>query len=418
MMVLGCKVNDYEAHYLQEQLDKDYIQVGFNEEADIYIIFSCCVTNIAESKTRKFIHRVKKEHPHAYTVVVGCYVQSKHDDEVFKDVDLLVGSSHKDQIKEYIDKMIKKDLYEKNISPCFEELFMSDYKGKTRSFLKVQDGCDQFCAYCIIPYARGRERSGEFNKLIAQAQRLSQHSKEIVLTGIHTGRYRDGEHDLADLIFELSKIKELSTIRLSSIEITEINDRIIKQMQGGKLAHHLHIPVQAGSDHILKAMRRPYTISEFLDKIGMIRRAVPDILISTDLIVGFPGETDEMFEETLAFIKKAAFSFIHCFPYAKKSGTAASNMDDQVPGDIKRQRVKRVAELQTTITADILSRYIGKQVTVLTETYKAGFTSGHSKEYLPVSIMGKIDSGKLVKVRIINVKNGRIVGEVNTDAIE
>ncbi len=418
MMVLGCKVNDYEAHYLKEQLDKDYTEVKFNEEADIYIVFSCCVTNIAESKTRKFIHRIKKEHPNAYTVVIGCYVQSKHDDEVFKDVDLLVGSSHKDKIKEYIDKMVKADLYEKDITPKFEELFMADYKGKTRSFLKIQDGCDQYCAYCIIPYARGHERSGDFYKLIDQAKRLAEHSKEIVLTGIHTGRYHDGDHDLAELISELSKINDLETIRLSSIEITEINDKIIKEMKGGKLAHHLHIPVQAGSDDILKAMYRPYTIKEFLDKIEDIRKEIPDILISTDLIVGFPGETDELFARTIDFIKEANLSFIHCFPYAKKDGTKASLSKDQIPGDIKKARAQKVAEVQKDITEKIWSSYIGKKVTVLTEVYKDGFTSGHSKEYLPISIMAKIDSGKMVNVKIINTKSGRMIGEVSEDVVE
>ncbi len=415
MMVLGCKVNDYEAHHLKEQLDADgYTEVGFDEEADVYIVYTCCVTNIAESKTRKYIRRIKRDHPGAYVVAVGCYVQAKPADEVFGDIDLLVGSSDKDKIKDYIDKAEKANLRRDDVGTSFEDLYLSGYKDKTRAYLKVQDGCDQFCTYCIIPYARGRERSADFDGLVAQAKVLAKTTPEIVLTGIHTGRYRDGDHDLASLLRELIHIEGLKTVRLSSIEINEVNDEIIALMkENDVLAHHLHIPLQAGSDKVLKAMHRPYDMATYKKRIAEIREAVPDILISTDLIVGFPEESDDDFAVTLANIADIGFSFIHCFPYAKKDGTVAATMKGQISGDIKKARAKQVAELQTSITADIMASYLNKSVKVLIETIRDGFSFGHAKEYLPVLVMGKYESGRMLDVKITKVKDGRIIGEVN-----
>ena len=420
MMVLGCKVNDYEAHHLKEQLDSDgYTEVDFDKEADVYIVYTCCVTNVAESKTRKYIRRIKNGHPEAYVVVVGCYVQAKPDGEVFSDIDLLVGSSDKDKIKEYIDRREKANLRSDVVSTSFENLYLSNYKDKTRAFLKVQDGCNQFCAYCIIPYARGRERSADFNTLIAQAKDLAKTTPEIVLTGIQTGRYRDGEYDLAALLKELIHIEGLKTVRLSSIEINEVTDEIIDLMrENDVLAHHLHIPLQAGSDNILKAMRRPYDIATYKRRIAQIREAIPDILVSTDLIVGFPDESEEDFATTLANLKDIAFSFVHCFPYAKKEGTIASRMKGQIPGDIKKKRAKQVAKLQASISEDIMASYLGKTVKVLIETWRDGFSFGHSKEYLPILVMGKYESGRMLEVKITKVKDGRMIAEVIDSVIE
>ncbi len=411
MMVLGCKVNDYEAHSLKDRLDKEYQEVKFNEEADIYIIFTCCVTNVAEAKTRKFIHRVKREHPDAYLVVVGCYVQARHDAQVLKDIDLIVGSQYKDKIKEYIDQGIKADLYKEEIDRHFETLPLNTYKGKTRSFLKVQDGCDQYCSYCVIPYARGHERSGDIDELYHQAKVLSEHSKEIVLTGIHTGRYKDKGNKLSDLIARLEKIETIETIRLSSIEVTEVDDDIIRHIKEGKLAPHLHIPLQAGSDTVLKDMHRPYTIEEYKRRIFKIKEEVPEILISTDLIVGYPTETDELFEETLENLKDLRFSFIHCFPYAKKSGTKAALLKD-LGTDIKKERARRVAALDVKIARELQDSYLNKTLEVLIEEKKEGFSFGHSKEYLPLYVMGDHPSGDLLKIKVIKVKDGKMIGEV------
>lgn len=415
-MVLGCKVNDYEAHYLKEQMDKDYREVNFNEEADVYIIFTCCVTNTAEAKTRKFIRHVRREHPEAYLCVVGCYVQSKHDDKIFEDVDLLVGSKHKGKIKEYIDRKEKADLFDKFENDRFEDLFVNEYRGKTRAYLKIQDGCNQFCTYCVIPYARGAERSAAFAKIIAQAKILAKNSKEITLTGIHTGRYRDEDHDLYDVLKALCAIDELKTIRLSSIEITEVSDKIAKLVaENDKIAKHLHIPLQAGSDEILKAMHRPYTVSEFKDRIAKLRVMIPGLLVSTDLIVGFPSETDELFMKTKETLRAIGFSFVHVFPYAKKDHTVAATMKEQISADVKKQRVRAIIKMQKEITAKIQENYLDREVFVLAETFEDGFTFGHSKEYLPVYVLGNYVGGTFLKVRITKVKDGRIIGEVMED---
>ncbi|MCR4854995.1 MAG: MiaB/RimO family radical SAM methylthiotransferase, partial [Erysipelotrichaceae bacterium] len=291
MMILGCKVNDYEATYVREKLDQHFTETDFKDKADLYLIFTCCVTNTAEAKTRKFIHDARRNNPEAYIVAIGCLSQISPEAEVFEDVDLLIGSQRKDEIVDLILDHAKGKLVEKEISSDFEHLYVESYPTRSRSFLKVQDGCNQFCSYCIIPYARGRERSGDHVKILEEAKILSRINKEIVLTGIHTGRYNDGEYDLYMLLNDMKDIEDLETIRLSSIEITEISDRIIELMASNeKFARHLHIPVQSCNDEILRSMSRPYTIEEFKNRVAYIRERIPDISISTDLIVGFPGE--------------------------------------------------------------------------------------------------------------------------------
>ncbi|MBQ2233059.1 MAG: tRNA (N(6)-L-threonylcarbamoyladenosine(37)-C(2))-methylthiotransferase MtaB, partial [Erysipelotrichaceae bacterium] len=343
MMVLGCKVNDYEATYVRENMNKYFSETDFKSKADIYLIFTCCVTNTAEAKTRKFIHAARRNNPDAYIAAIGCLSQIKSDSEVFEDVDLIIGSDSKDKIVDLILEGVKKNVVSKEISKDFEDLYIASYPTKSRSFLKIQDGCNQFCSYCIIPYSRGRERSGDHTKILQEARTLAKTNKEIVLTGIHTGRYNDGEYDLYHLLKDLCEIEELKTIRLSSIEITEINDSIIQLMkENEKLAHHLHIPVQTCSNAILKAMRRPYTIEEYIDRVEFIRSQIPAISISTDLIVGFPNENEMEFEETLENLRKIAFSFIHVFPYSRKAGTSADKMEGHIDPRIKKERVKQV----------------------------------------------------------------------------
>ena len=258
MMILGCKVNDYEATFVRENMNRYFKELDFKQKADIYLIFTCCVTNTAEAKTRKFIHSARRNNPEAYVAAIGCLSQIKSDSEVFKDVDLIVGSDEKDRIVDLIVSGIKMNTVHDKISTEFEDLFIRSYPSKSRSFLKIQDGCNQFCSYCIIPYSRGRERSGRHERILEEAKELVKTNKEIVLTGIHTGRYNDGEYDLCRLLKDLSEIEGLETIRLSSIEITEITDEIIELMKKcEKIAHHLHIPVQSCNDDILKMMKRP-----------------------------------------------------------------------------------------------------------------------------------------------------------------
>ncbi len=412
--VLGCKVNDYEATVLKNKLiENGYQEVSFKEKADIYVIFTCCVTNTAESKTRKMVHHARNTNPDAYVVAVGCLVQIKGDSKDFDVADLIVGSKDKDKLFD----LIKDGIKSKNVSQLntkFTELYLDTYPGKSRSFLKVQDGCNQFCSYCIIPYARGRETSANHLKVIEQAKKLSKTSKELVLVGIHTGRYNDGEYKLYDLLKDLCAIDDLKTIRLSSIEITEIGDDIIKLIKtSNKLAHHLHIPLQAGSDSVLKAMNRPYTIEQFKDRINYIRKEIKDISISTDLIVGFPNESEEDFKETLDNLSDIKFSFIHCFPYARKSGTKADSLSGHIDERIKKERLYKVQEIEKQYTLAYRSSFINKEMELLVEKCDEENVYGYIKEYFYVCAKGKGNIGDIVKVIIDEVKENEVIGHVS-----
>lgn len=413
MMVLGCKVNDYEATFVREKMNRYYTEVDFKDKADIYLIFTCCVTNMAEAKTRKFFHQARRNNPDAYIVAIGCLSQIKGDTKDFEDVDLIIGSDNKDKVVDLINEHEFGYKVNKDLKKDFEELFIESYPTKSRSFLKVQDGCNQFCSYCVIPYSRGRERSANHNSIIEQAKILSKTNKEIVLTGIHTGRYNDGEYNLYDLLCALCKIDGLETIRLSSIEITEITDEIVELMKtNSKIAHHLHIPVQSCSNQILKSMNRPYTIEWFKQRVKYIRDSIEDISISTDLIVGFPNESDELFNETINNLKDIEFSFIHVFPYSRKKGTKADIMDNHIDPKVKKERVKKVIELEKNITLNFHNKFINKQCTVLIEKCDDKFSYGYTKEYIYTKINGVFEVGSLVNVIINKVGN-----EVIADAV-
>ncbi|MCR4634026.1 MAG: tRNA (N(6)-L-threonylcarbamoyladenosine(37)-C(2))-methylthiotransferase MtaB [Erysipelotrichaceae bacterium] len=413
MMVLGCKVNDYEATYVRENMNKYYKETDFKSKADIYLIFTCCVTNTAEAKTRKFIHAARRNNPEAFICAVGCLSQIRSESEVFDDVDLIIGSDQKDKIVDLIRQEERKNLVSSSISADFEHLYIESYPTKSRSFLKIQDGCNQFCSYCIIPYSRGRERSADHEKILEEAKILARENKEIVLTGIHTGRYNDGDFDLYRLLKEMVKIEELETIRLSSIEITEITDGIIDLMaENKKLARHLHIPVQSCSNAILKAMHRPYSIEEFIERISYIRERIPDISISTDLIVGFPGEDQELFNETLENLEKIRFSFIHVFPYSRKSGTAADRMDGHIDPRIKKGRVKQIMDFEKSYTRDYYSSFIGKKVEVLIEKSNNGISSGYCKQYIYIDIDEDLTVGEIYDVIVDEVNEEGVKGHV------
>ena len=414
MMILGCKVNDYEATVLKNKLlENGYKEVSFKEIADIYIIFTCCVTNTAESKTRKMVHRARNTNPDAYVVAVGCLVQIKGDSYDFDAADLIVGSKDKDKLFDLIDKNVKSKI----VSPLnndFNNLTLESYPGKSRAFLKVQDGCNQFCAYCIIPYARGRETSGRHEDIIKQARILSKSSKELVLVGIHTGRYFDGEYHLYDLLKELCEIEELETIRLSSIEVSEINDDIIDLMAtNNKLAHHLHIPIQSGSDEILKSMHRPYTIKEYKDRITYIRSKIEDISISTDLIVGFPGESEELFNETINNLKDIEFSFIHVFPYARKTGTVADKLEGHIDEKIKKERLYKVENMQEPLTIKFINKYKGHNLKMLVEKKDNDYVYGYTKQYFYLKAKGDGNVGDVVNVVVDKVSSDEVLGHVS-----
>lgn len=410
MMVLGCKVNDYEATYLRTKLRERFTEVSFKDVADCYIIFTCCVTNTAEAKTRKMFHRARALNPDAYVVAVGCMSQVRSDSSDFDGVDLIVGSADKDNLVNMIIEGATGNKVKDLKDLPFEELYLDTYPGKSRAFLKIQDGCNQFCTYCIIPYARGRERCADHLTVLKQCENLKGETKEIVLTGIHTGRYNDNGYTLTDLLMDMVKIDGIETIRLSSIEITEITDGIIDLMATNpKIGRNLHIPVQAMSNEVLSAMHRPYTIEEFIERIEYIRNRVPGVSISTDLIVGFPGESDEIFENSLANLERIRFSFIHVFPYAAKKGTAADLMKNKVPEISKKKRVLKIIDLEKKYTEEYQRTFIGREVEVLIERCVNGVSSGYSKEYFYVEAEGEYEIGSIQKF---------IVSELSEDGVK
>ena len=320
---LGCKVNTYESEYVASLLEEhEYTVTSFDDVCDIYIINTCTVTNQSDSKSRKIIHQAIRKNPNACIVAMGCFIEASKDIQI-DGVDIYIGNKDKSKIVSLIEEWFQnrkviRDLYP-NLGLEFEDMEITKIKDHTRAFVKIQDGCENFCTYCIIPYVRGKCRSKKKETVISEVTNLVKNGyKEIVLTGIHTGNYgADLDYDFASLLEELIQIEGLKRLRISSIEITELNDRVLSIIEKSSIiCDHLHIPLQAGSNHVLKMMNRKYDLAYYQEKIEKIRKIRPDISISTDIIVGFPGETEEDFESTLAFSKQIKFSKIHAFPYS------------------------------------------------------------------------------------------------------
>lgn len=412
---LGCKVNTYESQSINDSLkEMGYIEVDYKENADVYIVFTCAVTNTAASKSRQKINQAKRQNPNAIICVVGCYVQinaeKMKEDEA---IDILVGSSGKSLIPALIKDALENKTKKLNVNNVlvntkFELLPTKEFNHQTRAFLKIQDGCNQFCSYCIIPYARGNERSLDPKLVIEQAQQLSTHHKEIVLSGIHTGRYGRGtDVDLTTLIKRiLTEVKDVQRIRISSIEITEITDELIDLIKNNhRVCSHLHIPIQSACNKTLKNMNRPYTVENFIERVNYIRKEIKNISISTDLIVGFAGETIEDFNECIDNLKVINFSFMHVFPYSIKTGTVASKMNDQVIDQDKKERVKICTSLSNDLYFSYMSSFINKELEVLVEKNENGYSIGHSSEYLKVMIDGNFKKNTIVKVTCTHLKD-------------
>lgn len=394
---LGCKVNSYESRIMTE----DLINAGYVEEkdnnipADIYIINTCSVTNTADSKSLKLIRQAIKKNKDAIIVVCGCLAQAKPETVNIEGVDIVIGNKNKSKVSEYINEYVKNknkktDIYDiSNVE--FETMKLNNFD-KTRAFIKIQDGCNNFCAYCIIPYTRGSVRSKPREDILNEIDHLTLNGhKEIVLTGIHTGNYGSefDNYDFADLLNEIVKIKKLSRIRISSIEITELNDRVLEIIKNNNvLVNHLHIPLQSGSDEILKLMNRKYDTKYFIEKINKIRKIRPDISITTDVIVGFPNETDKNFNETIETIKKVDFSKLHVFPYSKREGTKAATMEGQIKEEVKKQRVMELLKLSKELENKYMNKFIGKTLTFIPEVYKDGYLIGHTGNYLLIKLKG------------------------------
>jgi threonylcarbamoyladenosine tRNA methylthiotransferase MtaB len=395
---LGCKVNLYETEVVINIFKNNgYKIVPFNEKADIYIINTCTVTNTSDQKSRKMIRQAIKRNKDAIIVVMGCYSQLKSNElNKLDDVDIIIGNKDKTKILEYIENILDEkekivDIYDIN-KVEFEDMTIDNFLNHTRAFVKIQDGCNNYCSYCIIPYARGNVRSKDKNKVITEVTSLVNNGyKEVVLTGIHTGHYGADltNYDFADLLNDIIKINGLKRIRISSIEITEINDKVLNILKSSNvIADHLHIPLQSGNDKILKLMNRKYDTNYYLNKIEEIRSIRPDIAITSDVIVGFPDETEEDFNDTYNFIKKINLSALHIFPYSKREGTKAASMPNQIDNNIKKERVKKLMTLSKELELNYMNKFINKELDIIPEEYKDGYVIGYSSNYLKVRVKG------------------------------
>lgn len=401
IITLGCKVNSYESNFMKEALVKNgFSFCNLNEKCDILILNTCTVTDTSDKKSLKEVRRLKRENPNAILVVCGCSVQNdktKYDD---LGINILMGNINKSNIvsiiEKYLDDNTPVEYVAKTRDLPFENMEV-DISDHTRAYIKIEDGCDNFCSYCIIPFVRGKKRSKDFSLVLREVQHLANNGyKEIVLTGIDTGGYESNGKDLTDLIHEMSKINGIERIRQSSIEITQINEKFINELKyNNKICDHIHIPLQSGSDSILKLMNRKYDLKYFFDKIDMIRSVRPDISITTDVIVGFPGETEEMFLETMETCKKINFSKIHAFPYSERKGTKASMMDGKVPEIVKHERVKKLLELSDSLEKSYYDKFKGKKLDVLIEEVNEFGSKGHTSNYLMVHTNEKLQKGEI-----------------------
>ena len=416
-VTLGCKVNAYESEYILSSF-KDRGYEITNDIADIYIVNTCSVTNTSDAKSRKVINRLIRENPNSIIVVMGCMIEANKDMEI-PGVSLIIGNKDKNKVVDLVenylkDKQVRKILYD-NFDDTFEDMFITNMTSHTRAFVKIQDGCENFCSYCIIPYTRGKQRSKDPDLVIKEIETLvSNGYKEIVLTGIHTGHYgSDLQTTFPDLLKKIVKINGLERLRISSIEITELNDEFFEVLKDNPIiVSHLHIPLQAGSDTVLQAMNRKYLTNYFENKVKKIREIRPDISLTTDVIVGFPGETEEQFQETLDFVSKIKFTKVHVFPYSRRKGTKADTMPNQIPENIKKERVKRLIDLSNKLEKEYLDLFLNKEVEVLIEEEYPDYSLGHTGNYLKVKVLKPFKSNELIKVKIIKREDLMLIGEV------
>lgn len=421
---LGCKVNTYESEYvIKEFLKRGYTLTDFSDEkADIYLINTCTVTNTSDQKSRKMIRQARKKNKDAVVVAMGCFTQIRNNDNQIMDfVDVVIGNKDKSRIVDLTEEFIKNKRKIANIEDIneadFDDMEISYFNTRTRALVKIEDGCENFCSYCIIPYVRGRVRSKRPEKVIEEVKRLVNNGyKEIVLTGIHTGHYGADlkDYDFSDLLLELEKIDNLDRIRISSIEITELNDKFLSVLRKSKkIVNHIHIPLQAGSDHILKLMNRKYDKKYYLDKINKIRKIRPDMAVTTDVIVGFPLESDYDFNETIAFVKEVSFAGGHVFPFSRRNGTPAAKMSGQITKEEKHIRCKKLISVFDSLEESYYKKHIGCTLTVIAETYEDGTLTGHTDNYLKVRFKGPEKLlGLEVNVKLNEYKDKMLFGEV------
>ncbi|OXM86121.1 tRNA (N(6)-L-threonylcarbamoyladenosine(37)-C(2))-methylthiotransferase MtaB [Paenibacillus rigui] len=427
---LGCKVNFYDTEAIWQLFKQDgYEQVDFESTADVYVINTCTVTNTGDKKSRQMIRRAIRRNPEAIVAVTGCYAQtSPAEIMAIPGVDLVIGTQDRDKIMPYVQQLQQERQpinAVRNIMKTrqFEELDVPDFADRTRAFLKIQEGCNNFCTFCIIPWSRGLMRSREPESVIKQAHMLVDAGyQEIVLTGIHTGGYGEDmeNYSLAKLLWDLDKVDGLKRIRISSIEASQITDEVLDVLNGSdKMCRHLHIPLQAGDDSVLARMRRKYTTAEFGGKIERIHKIMPGVAITTDVIVGFPGETEEMFRAGYRFMEQMQFSEMHVFPYSKRTGTPAARMEDQIDEELKNSRVHELIDLSERMQLSYAKQFEGQVLEVIPErAHKGepgkGLIMGYSDNYLQLVFEGSEDLiGSVVQVKVnqagVNESRGQLV---------
>lgn len=414
---LGCKVNAYETEAIEKSFkEHGFTSVSFDGPADVYVVNTCTVTNIADRKSRQMLHKAKKNNPNGVVIAVGCYVQAPQCTLTTDDaVDILVGNSEKSKVYDIYEDYIGRTESERtsfkehpaDVDSSYEQLFVDTAGERTRANIKIQDGCNQFCSYCIIPYVRGRIRSRKLANIISEAQTLAGKGyREIVLTGIHLSSYGkdlDCSEGLIDVLEALNRLDGIERIRLGSLEPRIVDDDFAARIAAcKKVCPHFHLSLQSGSATVLKRMNRHYTPDEYYEAVMRLNRVYRDPAITTDIIVGFPGETDAEYEETKAFAEKCGFSKIHIFPYSVRTGTVAAKMPDQVSDDVKKMRAADLAVLEEKLASSFRERFVGaeedvlfeEQVTVDGETYELG----HTTRYVKVACKLDDSEGRILRV--------------------
>lgn len=419
---LGCKVNQYEADcYAKMFADKNWEIGSFDEVCDVYVINTCAITNVGERKSRQILRRAKKLNPKAIVVATGCYAQTKAEEiKNIKEVDLVLGTANRSQITQLVEAKLRGEdtdlLTDIMKERLYEELECEGATERTRAYIKIQDGCQNFCSYCIVPYARGPVRSRNIENIVKEAKRLSGKGfREVVLTGISVNSYgkdlKNGQ-TLKDVIREVCGVEGIERVRLSSIDPGAFDDEFIELVKNEKkMCRHFHISLQSGSTTVLKRMNRKYTADEYLETLRKIRNAMPDAGITTDIICGFPEESEREVLETLEFVKKAQFLKVHVFPYSERSGTAAALMP-QIDRHIREERAQKLISECEKIAEAVEERFIGKEVSVLFEQCRNGLSDGLSENYLRVFVNGDGLEGEIRTVIIKERKNGKLFGEL------
>lgn len=424
LTTLGCKVNQFETETMEGLFkQRGYEIVPFTDRADFYIVNTCSVTSLGEKKSRQLIRRAQRLNEQAIIAVTGCYSQLAPEQiKAIEGVRVVIGTKDRVRIVDLVEQAAREDCVIDDVTDImqareFEDIPLFDMPERTRAFLKIQEGCTNFCSYCIIPYARGPLRSRRLDSILSEAKKLvAAGFKEIVLTGIHLGAYgRDlaEKVTLVDAAKAVLSVQGLKRLRLGSLESIELSAELFALMCGDeRFSRHLHLPLQAAQDDVLKAMNRHYTTEQFGKLIATVESSVPGIAVSTDIIVGFPGETDEMFRQGLEFVEKMNFARMHIFPYSKRQGTPAAVMDNQIPETVKKERVHAMQQLADRKAASFHASFIGATLEVLVEQVNEGVGEGLTDNYIRVYVADAVECDEIYKVRIEKLHKDGLWGKI------